>query len=98
MYSCIYYLQANGLDERWNQTMKNMLVKFTGTKKDTWDEHLDSCVFAYNTSRQESTNYSPFEVMFGRLARLPIEVDADKEDNMEHLSAYLQEPEVTSIH
>ena len=40
--------QANGLDERWNQTMKKMLVKYTWTRKETWDAHLDSCVFAYN--------------------------------------------------
>ena len=55
--------QANGLDERWNQTMKKMLVKYTWRRKETWDEHLHgSCVFAYNTSQQESTLYSPFEL------------------------------------
>ncbi len=78
--------------------MKNMLVKFTGTKKNTWDEHIDSCVFAYNTSCQESTKYSPFQVMFGRMARLPVEVDADKEDNMERLDAYLQQSKVINMH
>lgn len=79
------------MDERWNQTIKNMLVKFTGTKKETWDEHIDACVFAYNTSCQESTKYSPFQVMFGRVARIPVEVDASKEDDMECLEAFLQE-------
>ena len=71
-----------------------MLVKFTGTRKEAWDEHLDSCVFAYNTSRQESTLYSPFEVMFGRLAHLPIEVNTNKEEGGKLLDAYLEEPEV----
>ena len=50
--------------------MKRMIIKYTGTRKETWDVHLDTCVFAYNTSRQESTVHSPFEVMFGRVARL----------------------------
>lgn len=76
--------------------MKKMLVKFVGAKKETWDEHLDSCVFAYNTSRQESTLHSPFEVMFGRLARLPIEVDTQREDNIQRLDTYLKEPKVTT--
>ena len=74
--------------------MKKMLVKYTWTRKETWDEHLDSCVFAYNTSQQESTLYSPFEVMFGRLARLPIEADTDNEEPSRLLDAYLEEPQV----
>ena len=74
--------------------MKNMIVKFTGTKNETWDEHLGSCVIAYNTSLQESTLYSPFEVTFGRVARLPIEVDTNNEDDAERLDAYLEEPKV----
>ena len=74
--------------------MKQMLIKFTGKKKETWDEHLDFCVFAYNTSRQESSQYSPFEVMFGRLARLPVEMDTDKEEASQFLDAYLKEPQV----
>ena len=74
--------------------MKTMLIKFTGTRKETWDEHLDFCVFAYNTSRQESTQCSLFEVMFGRLARLPVEVDTDNEEASNLLDAYLEKGEV----
>ena len=36
---------------------------------------IDSAVFAYNTSSHESTSYSPFEVMFGRKTRIPINAD-----------------------
>jgi hypothetical protein len=66
--------QANGLDERWNQTLKNMIVKYVSSRKELWDEYLDACVFAYNTSRHESSLHSPFEVMFGRKAVIPIEL------------------------
>ena len=69
--------------------MKNMLSKFVGTTKDTWDEHFESCVFAYNTSRHESTRHSLFQIMFGRVARLPVEADADHEEGSEILDAYL---------
>jgi hypothetical protein len=70
-----YHPQANGLDERFNQTLQEMLVKVCNGAKELWDEHLDSCTFAYNTSRQESTLYTPFEIMFGRKAVLPIDID-----------------------
>ena len=39
--------QANGLDERWNQTLKNIIVKYVSSRKELWDEYLDACVFAY---------------------------------------------------
>ena len=40
-----------------------------------WDEWLDKAVFAYNTSVHESTRISPYELVFGRPARMPIEVE-----------------------
>ena len=38
------------------------------------DDFLDTCTFAYNNSPQES-HYSPFQLMFGRKAKLPIHLD-----------------------
>ena len=42
-------------------------------KKTNWDDVLNTCVFAYNTSCHESTLYTLFEIMFGRNAILPID-------------------------
>jgi hypothetical protein len=61
-----------------------MLSKAVMGHKDMWDQFTDSSVFAYNKSTHESTHYTPFEVMFGRRARLPI--DADLESICEQLS------------
>ena len=52
-----------------------MLSKAAMGHKEMWDEFIDSAVFAYNTSTHESTAYSPFEVIFGRKARLPVGAD-----------------------
>ena len=68
-------VQSNGLDERFNQTLQRMLVKAITVQKELWDEFIDSAVFAYNTSYHESSCYAPFEVMFGRKAVLPFDVD-----------------------
>lgn len=38
--------------------------KFISGKKDTWDDFLDACIYAYNTSVHESTSFTPFEVMY----------------------------------
>ena len=65
-----------------------MVVKYAESNKDCWDEYLDSCVFAYNTSSQESSLYSPFEVMFGWKAIILIELTYLKAGN-ELLGGYL---------
>ena len=51
-----------------------MLVKFVHEKKEEWENYLSTCVYAYNTSKNESSNFCPFTVMFGRSAVLPIDL------------------------
>ena len=53
-----------------------MLRKYIQEKKEKWDDYLDTCSFAYNTSKHESTKFTPFEIMFGRKAILPLDLDA----------------------
>jgi hypothetical protein len=74
----MYISQANGLVERFNQTLQGMLVKFIDKKKESWEDYLDTCVYAYNTSKHESSKYTPFEVMFGRRAVLPVDLNVAK--------------------
>eukprot|EP00731_Ephydatia_muelleri_P005995 Em0003g243a len=71
-----YHPQSNGLVERFNQSLQKMLRKYIQEKKEKWDDYLDTCTFAYNTSRHESTKFTPFEIMFGRKAILPLDLDA----------------------
>ena len=56
-----------------------MIVKYTQEKKEEWDACPDSCVFAYNTSKHASALYTPFEIMFGRKAVLPIDISVQKD-------------------
>ena len=65
-----------------------MIVKYTSHKKEQWDEYLDTSVFAYNTAKQESTLYSPFELMFGRKAYLPVDIEYESKDGEEILEEY----------
>ena len=53
-----------------------MLRNYIQEKKEKWDDDLDTCSFAYNTSKHESTKFTPFEITFGRKAILPLDLDA----------------------
>ena len=85
-----FQLQANGLDERFNQTLQSMLVKFVAEKQKHWDDFLDTCTFAYNTSVHESALFSPFDIMFGRKATLPIDLVMAKQDSEGKLQKCLE--------
>ena len=65
-----YHPQSNGLDERLNQTLQCQLLKFVGNEQDQWDHYLDAILFSYRISRQDSTKYSPFYLVYGRNATL----------------------------
>ena len=70
-----YHPQCDGQVERQNRTLQNIITAFVSQHSIDWDEWLDQAVFAYNTSVHESTRISPYELVFGRPARMPIEVE-----------------------
>ena len=41
-------------------------------QKSRWRDNVHKMCFAYNCTRNDSTGFSPFELLFGRKPRLPI--------------------------
>ena len=76
-----------------------MLAKFFSTKQTVWSSCLDTCTFAYNTSRHESSTYTPFQLMFDRQTILPIDIDLQKEsgDELHHKYQVLNDPDIVAI-
>ena len=70
----VYHPEANGLVERFNGTLKCMLKKFVAERVQTWDKYLPYLLFAYREVPNESTGYSPFELLYGRSVRGPLAV------------------------
>ena len=73
--STAYHPQTNGLVERFNKTLCEILAKYSGMYKEDWDVFLPSALFAYRTIRQNTTRYEPFYLTYGREATLPIELE-----------------------
>ena len=74
-----------------------MLTKYIQGSKDEWDEYLDTCLFAYNTSQHESTTFTPFELMFGRQACLPVDITSRKATPEEVLENWMQSGKMTTV-
>ncbi|CAF4134437.1 unnamed protein product, partial [Rotaria magnacalcarata] len=72
-FSTVYHPQSNGMVERFNATFVPQLAKLHDHENNNWDEYLSPVVFAYNTGIHSTTQYSPFQLQFGREPRLPID-------------------------
>lgn len=68
-----YHPIGNGMVERFNQTLLKMLGTLGDSQMADWKAHVPCLVHAYNATHHESTNYSPYFLMFGRHPRLAID-------------------------
>lgn len=69
-----YHPQCDGLVERFNRTLLNMLATTTKGHPFDWEDQLPKVCMAYNSSVHSSTGYTPFFLMFGRQARMPVDI------------------------
>ncbi|XP_073699461.1 uncharacterized protein [Garra rufa] len=65
----VYHPQTDGLVERFNQTLKQMLRKVAAEDKKDWDLLLPYVLFGVREVPQASTGFTPFELLFGRQPR-----------------------------
>ena len=72
-----YHPQCNGLVERFNGTLVSMLKKLVSEQPRCWDRFIPALLFAYREVPQESTGFSPFELLYGKTVRGPMAVLRD---------------------
>ena len=69
-----YHPICNGLVERFNQTLKKMLMRMCAEQPKDWDKYIDPLLFAYREAPQESLGFSPFELLYGWPVRGPMQI------------------------
>lgn len=67
-----YHPETIGLCEKINGTLQNMLKKVVENQPRAWDRFLPSVLFAYREVPQETTGFSPFEMVYGVQPRGPL--------------------------
>ena len=72
-----YHPQTDGLVERLNQTLKLMLKKTSRSNRRQWDKMRPLVLFAYREITQETTGFSPFELIYLRDVKGPMDVLKD---------------------
>ena len=71
-HSTTYHPQTNGLVERQNRTLENMLRVYCSGYMADWDKYLPQVVGAYNSTQHSTTGISPFMMLTGRERAMPL--------------------------
>jgi len=69
-----YHPICNGLIEKFNGTLKNMLRHMCAEKPKDWDRYIGPLLFAHREVKQDSLGYSSFELLYGRTVRRPMSI------------------------
>ena len=71
-FSTAFHPQTSGQTQRVNQILEDMFRSWAINFEKSWDECLPFSDFFYNNSYQESIVMSPFEALYGRSCRTPL--------------------------
>jgi hypothetical protein len=72
-----YYAQANGQVESSNKTLIKLIKKKIEDNPKRWHEVLSEALWAHRISKNSATKVTPFKLVYGQEAILPIEVNLD---------------------
>ena len=65
---------CNGLVQKFNGTLKWMLRRLCHEQPCQWHCFINPLLFAYREARQEATGFSPFELLYARTVRGPVQI------------------------
>jgi hypothetical protein len=72
IHNSAYHLQTDGQTEQVNHILKDMFRACVIEYPASWDKNLSWAKFSYNNSYQESLKMAPFEALYGRQCRTPL--------------------------
>ncbi|MCO5571585.1 hypothetical protein L7F22_025330 [Adiantum nelumboides] len=75
VHSMPFYPQCNGHVENKNGVLCKIITKHVRDRPQDWDKHLTAALWAYRTSFKVSTQSTPYHLVYGQEALLPIEVE-----------------------
>ena len=74
-HSSSYYPQANGQVEAVNKSLKSILQRTIAQSKNNWHIMLYPALWAYRTTVNTATGFSPFQLVRGVESVLPVECE-----------------------
>jgi hypothetical protein len=81
-FSTAFHPQTGGQTERVNQILEDMLRAYVLAYGTKWEDCLPFAEFSYNNSYQASLQMAPFEALYGRKCRTPLNWSKTRESQV----------------
>lgn len=78
VWSSAYHPQSQGALERFHSTIMNMLRAHCAKQRQDWDRGLPFVLFTARGAVQESLGFCPFELLYGRSVRGPLQIAKER--------------------
>ena len=86
-----YRPQTNGMVEKFNHTLVQAVSQYISSDQRDWDEFLPFACFQYRSSKNETTNETPYYLLFYREMKMPIDRVYSKDEEFPSVEEYLRE-------
>ena len=73
--STSYHPRANGQTEKTNGILCKIITKTVQGSTTDWDQRVFDALWAYRTAYKVTTKHTPFQLVYGQEAILPIELE-----------------------
>ena len=93
-----YHPAGNGMAERLNKTLIQTIALYVSQNQKDWDLLLPGVLFGYRISKNNSTRETPFQLLYGRRARLPNDVTSWQHPNLPNTDSKQTQNIVKNIH
>ena len=86
-----YHPESDGMVERFNRTLKDMISKYIDAEGLHWDDSIKTYSMAYNSSVHSATGYTPFYLVHGYEPRMPLDAAYGPPTESAPVRSYLED-------
>ena len=97
MFASVEHPQTNGQVESANRVLLRGLKRRLEKAKGSWVEEVPRIVWAYHTTEQSETHETPFSLVYGCDAMIPVEIQESSPRFLNFVSEYSNEERKTNL-
>lgn len=90
-HSTPYHPETIGSLERNHRVLNEYLRSYVNDELNNWDDYVKFYEFCYNTTPYSTTGYAPYELVYGKKVKLPIDLRKDEIEPVYNVENYLAE-------